>query len=640
MPLLLFSLGARPAKWKDPTDPEKQIVENAEKGFVGAVYLERLYEVTTDWMRVHVRVKILSQAGFDAGTVEGLDEDASEIQGRTISPSGRVTELASSDIRTITAVKIAGVTLKTKAFTLPALEPGCFIEYSYREPGPYGAGWLFKEIPFQEKYPILFQELRTPESFPYYTTLRNQKPVQIGASRDKRTYVFSAKDAPAVSPEPYGLPRYERAALLAFSWPITSIPASTADEYWREAAGVIATFLKDKLARPEKMKERLNAIEGLRDATPPERLGAIYRYVRATVRNRSVLAAGETEPKKGWKENASTRDVLSRGLGTPLDLVAVFGSLLRSDGWRFRVICVTDREERLFHTEIPSFFQFGGVIVEINDRKLSAPIYASFDHPLLSLGIVPWKYLGADAFAVDPILGVGENVSVAHPPSDENGSRRDWNIQLSGDGDARIERTSRLSGQPAFEIREAVYEQGRDAFEKARRAHFEQLDSPGEVESFVLENERIPEVELVERIQLTRKAIVNALPGDRIEFSPLNLIGQKNPFTRATRTEPVIFPYPFREADTLTIKPPEGYRLEGLPRPTELRTDVGRYLVEVKKGEHESVTVARTFELAQFFGPRLLYPAYKHLFESAARNDAGLSVVWKKATTPATPSGR
>ncbi len=71
---------------------------------------------------MYVRAKILSKAGFDVGTVDHkLDADFYDIQGRTVSPSGKVSELSKSDIRTITDVKIGRLSLKRKGFTLPAL---------------------------------------------------------------------------------------------------------------------------------------------------------------------------------------------------------------------------------------------------------------------------------------------------------------------------------------------------------------------------------------------------------------------------------------------------------------------------------------------------------------------------------------
>jgi uncharacterized protein DUF3858 len=380
------------------------------------------------------------------------------------------------------------------------------------------------------------------------------------------------------------------------------------------------------------VRDRLRTIEGSRDGSPAERLRAIFRYVQTNIKNRSVLAAGETEPKKGWKENKNARHAISRGLGTGFDLVTVFASLLQADGWRFRVIFVPDREKRVFHRELPTILQFSGLIVEVKDPGLPSPVYVSFDHPLLPFGVVPWQYLGTTAFAVDIFKKTGEQISMSHPRPQQNAARREWTIAIVEDGDARIERISRLSGQPGFELRAAVYEKGREAFEKERRAQYEQLDPPGEMESLAFVNEQMPEEEFVETVHVTRKGIVNSLPGGRIEFSPLKLIGLQNPFTQADRRQAIVFPYPYVESDTLTLTIPEGYTLESAPQPIDLRSDVGLYAVQIRKAEGNSIAISRTFELGQFFGKRADYPQYKYLFESAARSDAGFSVILKKVT--------
>ncbi len=145
-------------------------------------------------------------------------------------------------------------------------------------------------------------------------------------------------------------------------------------------------------------------------------------------------------------------------------------------------------------------------------------------------------------------------------------------------------------------------------------------------------NEQMPEEEFMETVHVTRKGIVNSLPGGRIEFSPLKLIGLQNPFTQADRRQAIVFPYPYVESDTLTLTIPEGYTLESAPQPIDLRSDVGLYAVQIRKAEGNSIAISRTFELDQFFGKRADYPQYKYLFESAARSDAGFSVILKKVT--------
>jgi len=159
---------ARPAvayRWKDPSPAERAIAEDPARDVAGAVYLEISEESIDDVFHVYVRAKVLSRTGFEIGTVDDLDEEAFEIEGRTVSATGVVTPLAPRDIRTITTLKAAGVRLRRKGFTMPALEPGSFVEYTYREYGTFGnRGPYHVEIPFQRKFDVLRESVSTPRA--------------------------------------------------------------------------------------------------------------------------------------------------------------------------------------------------------------------------------------------------------------------------------------------------------------------------------------------------------------------------------------------------------------------------------------------------------------------------------------------
>ena len=635
--LLLFLCipgSARGARWKDPTEAEKKIAEDPAKGLVGAVYLEKLQESVLTTYYVQVRAKILSKNGFDIGTVEDLPADAYDIEGRTVSPAGKVTELSRKDIRTMTTVKAGGISLERKAFTMPALEPGCFIEYAYREYGALGAesSW-HAEILFQDKYPVLRQELRTPRAFPFSSSVRNQNGITISFKDEPGAYVYSAANAPALREEPYGFPVYERSAEVIFAYVFPGLYGNTAEEFWKSATkNVLTPIIKKQIVRPGRVEDRLKSIEGSREKDPTARLQAIYRYVLKNFKNRSILRAGETAPKGGWKKNEDAGDTLSHGDGTSFDLAMVFASMLRADGWKYRFILAPDRESRFFRMNIPSVFQFGGWLVEVPHPKDPGKVlYMSFEHPLQPFGFVPWKHLGVDAYAVNIDDASGAVVQLPQATGDRNSRKRDWKLALAEEGDTRIERTTVWLGQQAYQARADLYNRGKETWEKEAREDYEKLDPPGQIESLAWESEDNPEADLKATMRWTRKGMTAALPGGRVEISPLTMIRASNPFTRQDRNGPIYFPYPYIDDDTMEITPPPGYSVDALPAPIEQASGVGRYSVQVQKGDGNSVRVIRRFELKRFSGGVELYSVYRALFEAAARGDAGLSILFKKA---------
>jgi hypothetical protein len=236
-----------------------------------------------------------------------------------------------------------------------------------------------------------------------------------------------------------------------------------------------------------------------------------------------------------------------------------------------------------------------------------------------------------DSYAVNPDDAAAAVIQVSQAPGEANARRREWKVSLAEEGDARVERKSVWLGQQAFQLRADLYHRGKESMDKETREDYQKLDPPGQVESIGWENEESPESELKGTIQITRKGIVSALPGGRLEFSPLTMIRGSNPFTRTDRNGPVYFPYPYVDEDTMVVTPPPGYVLDGLPQPINVPTSAGRYSVQIQKGDGDSVRIVRSLELKRFSGGEELYPSYRGLFEGAIKGDTGFSILFKKS---------
>ena len=211
-----------------------------------------------------------------------------------------------------------------------------------------------------------------------------------------------------------------------------------------------------------------------------------------------------------------------------------------------------------------------------------------------------WNHLGVEAYAINLENAVGANIQIPLTPGDRNARRRGWTVSLTEEGDAKIARKNVWIGQQAFQMRADLYRRGKEGWEKAVREEYEKYDPPGQVESASWENEENPEQDLKGTLSVTRKGMAAALPGGRIEVSPLTMIRQEDPFTSADRNGPIYFPYPYVDEDTMEIAAPSGYVVDALPQAVEQPTSVGRYSVRAVKGEGETVRIVRSFELKRF----------------------------------------
>ena len=90
----------------------------------------------------YIRVKVFTDRGRESqskidlpfGNLNGRHEvKIQDIAARTIKPDGSIVELNKKDIFERTIVKASGLKVKAKSFAMPAVEPGCIIEYRWKE---------------------------------------------------------------------------------------------------------------------------------------------------------------------------------------------------------------------------------------------------------------------------------------------------------------------------------------------------------------------------------------------------------------------------------------------------------------------------------------------------------------------------
>src|SRR5690348_12762693 len=89
----------------------------------------------------YLRVKVFTDRGRESqskidlpyGKLNGGEIKIEDIAARTIKPDGSIVELNKKDIFERTIVKASGLKVKAKSFAMPAVEPGCIIEYRWRE---------------------------------------------------------------------------------------------------------------------------------------------------------------------------------------------------------------------------------------------------------------------------------------------------------------------------------------------------------------------------------------------------------------------------------------------------------------------------------------------------------------------------
>jgi hypothetical protein len=143
----------------------------------------------------YLRIKIFTDRGRDTESRVDIPYKSGEriknIEGRSIAPDGKITELRSSEIFDRTIVAIGGVKLKAKSFVLPAVVAGSVIEYRWREIHDEAIAH-YVELPFQREIPI-------------QTVRYHIKPLDVGGvGLRMRTQLFNMTRRPETSSESKG----------------------------------------------------------------------------------------------------------------------------------------------------------------------------------------------------------------------------------------------------------------------------------------------------------------------------------------------------------------------------------------------------------------------------------------------------
>jgi hypothetical protein len=124
------------AQFQQPTDEELKMTADPKAPGADAVYLD-IEEIANDPMHyksTYVRAKVLTEKGKELATVELPYQMGSykitDITGRTIHPDGTVIPLTVKP-EDLMVAKIGETQIGKMVFTLPSVEVGSILEYSY-----------------------------------------------------------------------------------------------------------------------------------------------------------------------------------------------------------------------------------------------------------------------------------------------------------------------------------------------------------------------------------------------------------------------------------------------------------------------------------------------------------------------------
>ncbi|MEP0548139.1 MAG: DUF3857 and transglutaminase domain-containing protein [Rhodothermales bacterium] len=627
-------------KWGDIPDELLDMTEYPADLDAAAVIVGDIGEATvsSQWevrFERHRRVKILSEAGYELGTVsltyfaeDGL-ERVSNIKGQTFvrEPNGDVRRVK-LDKGSIFHEDLPGGR-KRVTFTLPALAPGAVVEFQYRvdaESPFYIPRWYF-----QDEEPTLYSafEVESPGTLAYtFITQGNpdfvERSEEQGVRTDGKTSHrrWAVANVPALREERY---------MTTLEDHIQKIDAQLV-QYYRSGHGAVdvlktwpqlakdledATDFGRKLRVDSRVKEQAAALTvGL--TSNEEKARALYDFVRA-----SVVWDG----RRNAFPDRELSDVMASKRGTSSEINLLLTAMLREAGLPAQPALLSTRDHGRVIRIYPLLTQFNSTVAAYKQGGRWHLLDAT--DPLRPMEMLPFDALGGEAWLVS------DNEWVT--TRSETGEHAvHVEAALSPDGTLSGTLRSERHGYSALRARQQVQELGAEAY---AAEHLVDEIAGVETHGVTVSGQDDDTQPLVTELAFTVPGYGQAV-GDLMLVNPLLLMRtDENPFKLPSRSYPVDFGYPFKATYEAEITMPEGYVVDEVPPAALLLLPVraGGYERTVKVEDGVLHVEAETQFNRAVFEPNL-YDGLKSFYDKSVAADAETVVLTRAEADTAAPA--
>jgi len=623
---------AAAAEFRDPTAEERAMTSVPFAPGASAVVLN-WYQFVNDrdsYRTEYLRIKILSEQGKKYGDVEiphvALLSDVNHIKARTVRPDGTI---APFDGRTFdkVVVKVGGVRLIAKTFTLPDVQVGSIIEYRY-DIATRGNMLYNSEFTVQREIPVVHLELGLQPYalggfqtfFSYRGLPQGKKPEMHG---DK--YDLTLENIPPFEEEPLAPPPATIKPQLQFYYRSgTTDPAAFWTKEAQEWADIIEPFIGNN------GEVRAAAMAAATGATPEEKLRKLYARAQQ-IRNLSYEPEKTDSETRALRDNKSAVDVLRNGYGDLRDINRFFVALARAAGFEAHVIRVGERDENFLAKNVPIGRQLDGEVTVVTvDGKAH---YFDPGTPYAPFGILSWQKSNTTGLLIARKQDQAVWVDTPRQTAVLAGTTRTAILRLE-DGVMRGTAIITWRGQQALRKRFALRNDDDAAARKSLEEEMTGWFAEGAVVKVTeLKDLRASEEPLVvtATVELPSAA---SLVGSRA-MVPLSIFTstQKSPFPSEQRRTAIYFRYAYGVDDEVILKLPAGYDVESLPAAANIDAGALRYVTTYQKRD-DAVSLSRKLVVEAEIVSSDKYPVLRAFFSKVSGADQE-QVVLRKAASAA-----
>ena len=590
----------------------------------------------------YLRVKVFTERGRESqskidllfGKLYGSEVKIKDIAARTIKPDGSIVELKKEDIYERTVVKGSGLKYKAKSFAMPAVEPGCIIEYRWREVR-VNSDANYLRLQFQRDIPVQrVQYFIKPYEYPNASFNGITMHGQNSAWQKEKGGFYSTTmtNMPAVHEESRMPPEDEVKTWILVYYQKANAEKN-ADKYWLDLGRDFYERTKDLLKVNDQVKQMAAALTA-EAKSDDDKIARLFDFCRTKIKNAGDDATGLTPDERAKiKDNKNPSDTLKRGIGSGGDIDLLFAALANASGFDARIVLAPDRGDIFFNKSLPNAYFMNPQNIAVNVGGTWKFYNPGYNH--IPLGMLRWEEEGQQSLITDP-----KNPAwVMSPMSSPEKSlvKRTAKLKLTDDGtvdgDVRVE----FTGHFAIDRKEDIDEESETQREESLKEEIKGQMSAAEVTNIKIENVSDYTKPLVFSYHVRFPGYAQRT-GKRLFLQPAFFqYGLQPLFATTTRKYPVYFHFPWSENDQVEFELPKGYALDNADAPAGFASaGISEYKPSLATTTDGSALI---YKRSFFFGGNgsILYPvesytAVKNYFDTVQKQD-GHTIALKQAAS-------
>jgi hypothetical protein len=615
------------AAWVEPTPAELHMGAPASDSHANAVYLsyDEEDDDTLNDHKVTVRLKVLTQAGVERyADVElvapGRSFAIQAIEARTIHADGTVIPFTGKPYTKTT--HYAGETYKARVFSLPDVQVGSILEYtyilSYDDNQVLPAKWYlqhdapalhehyhFKPMDLSGNRYVILDHGQTSNGL-YYVSYLPKSAKLISHAAGNQGYDLMADDVPAL-PDEESLP-----PLNSFTYRMLFYYAAqlNAGEYWAAEGKYYSKDVNHFAEGGGKMRADIATLVSPGDSpeTKARKLYAAVMKIDNTSYDRAHSA--EEDKEDGLHPIRNAEDVWERQRGYNDQVAMTYIAMLRQVGITAYAMRVTNRDHNIFEPDYTDLSQLDDtIVIAVLDGK---EVFLDPGARYSPVGQLSWHHSSASG-----IRQMEHGSSIAQAAGldyKDNRVMRVAQLGLGVDGIAGGTVTLSYVGQQATALREreigASTADTKQRFEDSLRSML-----PGGISLHLIRIDNLTDGEKPLVAIFAVNGPVGTVTGHRLLLSEDMLRGdERERFASPTRRNGIYFEYPYATTDYVQLQLDPGVKVESLPQPQKALV-LGAFSYSVTaSSKGDVVTATRTVALGAMLVPVQDYAKIRSFF--------------------------